>query len=199
MPTDNPKISLYVPQKIYDRFREFQQEQNLSMSQAGTVVLAEYFGLEETIKETTEGTTIGGVTLTDFEDLKSRVFSLEKLVDSIKSTSKLLQNSKPTKKSIYQTELIDTSDKDTILIDRNLLAKRIGCAERSISNKMGQLRKKDINTFDSNFCDWTKQKDIDQIGWKVIKLGKKNIRFSPARELLSELHSKLVNWIKENK
>ena len=63
MPTDNPKISLYVPQVIYDRFSEFAKQQGLSMSQAGIVVLAEYFGLQEALKETTEGTTIGGVTL----------------------------------------------------------------------------------------------------------------------------------------
>ncbi len=26
MPKDNPKISLYVPQPIYDRFKEFQEQ-----------------------------------------------------------------------------------------------------------------------------------------------------------------------------
>lgn len=77
MPTDNPKISLYVPQKIYDRFKEFQEEQQLSMSQAGIVILAEYFGLEETIKEITEGTTIGGVTLDSFKEVENRVNKLE--------------------------------------------------------------------------------------------------------------------------
>lgn len=81
MPTDNPKISLYVPQQIYDRFKEFQEERKLSMSQAGIVILAEYFGLKETIKEITEGTTVGGVTLFEFQELKNKVFELEKKVD----------------------------------------------------------------------------------------------------------------------
>lgn len=84
MPTDNPKISLYVPQQIYDRFKEFQKEQDLSMSQAGIVILAEYFGLKETIKEITEGTTIGGVTLERINELEQRLQKLEvQLSDSV--------------------------------------------------------------------------------------------------------------------
>ncbi len=84
MPTDNPKISLYVPQQIYDRFKEFQEEQKLSMSQAGIVILAEYFGLKETIKEITEGTTIGGVTLERINELEQRLQKLEvQLSDSV--------------------------------------------------------------------------------------------------------------------
>jgi hypothetical protein len=89
MPTDNPKISLYVPQQIYDRFKEFQEARKLSMSQAGIVIIAEYFGIEENIKEITEGTTIGGVTLAEFEQLKQRLEQLEKQVEQSKTTSEL--------------------------------------------------------------------------------------------------------------
>lgn len=45
MPTENPKISAYVPQSIYDRFKQFQEERGLSMSQATTELIAEYFGI----------------------------------------------------------------------------------------------------------------------------------------------------------
>lgn len=86
MPTDNPKISLYVPQQIYDRFKSFQEERELSMSQAGIMILAEYFGLQETIKEFTEGTTVGGVTLAEFQELKQKVLKLESLIDDNRYT-----------------------------------------------------------------------------------------------------------------
>ena len=86
MPTDNPKISLYVPQPIYDRFKEFQEQQGLSMSQAGIVILAEYFGLEETI-ENTAGASIGGVTLAELESIKLRLTALEKQLAQSRSTN----------------------------------------------------------------------------------------------------------------
>lgn len=89
MPTDNPKISLYVPQKIYDRFKEFQEERKLSMSQAGIVLLAEYFGEEETVKEISSGTTVGGVSLARLEQLENRVKELELKVNQSKTTSSL--------------------------------------------------------------------------------------------------------------
>lgn len=94
MPTDNPKISLYVSQQIYNRFKQFQEEQGLSMSQAGIVILAEYFGLKETIRDIKTEITIGGVTLTDFEDLKKRIVELEKKVNLEYSTSSSESNSK---------------------------------------------------------------------------------------------------------
>jgi len=46
MPTANPKISAYVPPHIFDRFRKFQEECKLSMSQAVAVILSEYFQLD---------------------------------------------------------------------------------------------------------------------------------------------------------
>lgn len=92
MPTDNPKISLYVPQQIYDRFKEFQQQQDLSMSQAGIVILAEYFGIQETIKEITQGTTIGGVTLARIEKIEKEILELQKKVDYSNTTISLPDN-----------------------------------------------------------------------------------------------------------
>ena len=47
MATNNPKVSGYVPQHVFDRFEQFYQERGLSMSQAVNEILAEYFGLEQ--------------------------------------------------------------------------------------------------------------------------------------------------------
>ena len=49
MPTDKPKLSAYIPQSVYDRFKQFQDERQLPMSQAVAVILVEYFGLTETM------------------------------------------------------------------------------------------------------------------------------------------------------
>ena len=51
MSTDNPKVSGYVPQHIYDRFKNFCEERGISMSQAVTVIFAEYFGLDLSVKQ----------------------------------------------------------------------------------------------------------------------------------------------------
>jgi hypothetical protein len=51
MPTDNPKVSGYIPQHIYDSFKTFCEERGISMSQAVTVIFAEYFGLDLSVKQ----------------------------------------------------------------------------------------------------------------------------------------------------
>ena len=78
MPTENPKISGYVPQSIYNRFKQFQEEQKLPMSQVVTLILAEYFGLKQTIERTTEGITIGGVTFDWVKSLEEQIIELKK-------------------------------------------------------------------------------------------------------------------------
>lgn len=57
MPTENPKISAYVPQIVYARFKQYQEERQLSMSQAAIEILAHYFelNLESSDKEFTGG------------------------------------------------------------------------------------------------------------------------------------------------
>lgn len=45
MPTNNPKISAYVPQYVFDRFKQYEKEQGLSMSQAVAGILIRYFEL----------------------------------------------------------------------------------------------------------------------------------------------------------
>jgi hypothetical protein len=46
MPTDNPKISCYVPQEIYDKFSQFKEERRYpSTSQAMIAILTEFFDI----------------------------------------------------------------------------------------------------------------------------------------------------------
>ena len=45
MPTENPKVSAYVPQSIYDRLLEFKAERGLSVSQSVIAILEEFFQL----------------------------------------------------------------------------------------------------------------------------------------------------------
>ena len=210
MPTDNPKISLYVPQQIYDRFKEFQEERKLSMSQAGIVVLAEYFGLEETIKEFTEGTTIGGVTLSEFENLKQRVKELQeqvnlnrsvidklpdkneyKDVEHDKSTSKPLSVETNDNSENIQLSLDSSSTENTNLptFEIKLLAKRLGFDSiREVSKNSRRYKNEP-----EKFCNWSKKKDPDGIAWVLTESG-----YSPNSGLSNKLLSKLRDWIAGN-
>lgn len=195
MPTDNPKISLYVPQQVFDRFKSFQEEKKLSMSQAGIVILAEYFGLEETIKEITEGTTIGGVTLAEFDQLKERVKQLEKIFVSNQkisedqlgkeeTTSKLpvkskVQNSKPQLELLSEPLVIEP-------VTGYLLSKRFGMSKNAPSE-----RKKKYNS--DKFAEWSQAKDPDGIAWIPVEKG-----YAPKDKLPEELLGRLRDWIAQN-
>lgn len=92
MPTENPKISAYVPQVVYDRFREYQQERGLSMSQAAIEIFAHYFGLNlgESAKEFTGGLPGKLLSLEEsLQQLKDLYDELSIKVDDIKSTGEL--------------------------------------------------------------------------------------------------------------
>lgn len=207
MPTDNPKISLYVPQQIFDRFKSFQEERKLSMSQAGIVIIAEYFGIEESIKEITEGTTIGGVTLAEFENLKQRLEKLEEQVERSKTTSNLLVEnqdidklieSKPVRSLEQHQNQLELTGEENISISVDLLAKRLGIKNsKSVGNKRNEIYKNDSLDAEDKFCEWTRKKDFDDIGWKPVKEGIK-INYVLKDELPKELLSKLKKWITEN-
>ena len=191
MPTDNPKISGYVPQQIYDRFKEYQQKNQLTMSQAVIVIFAEYFGLEETIKETTSGLPIGGVTLSAFEGLQKEFLELKSRVDLLESTSKLLDKSTEVfenKQSSSQLSLLnELPNKIPYLIARDL-AKRLGVYPSQITK-----HRKDKESF----IEWTAEKDLDSIPWTFKQEGMKTFYY-PINELSSELTSKLLKWIIDN-
>jgi hypothetical protein len=51
MSTNNPKVSAYIPQHIYDSFKLFCEQRGVSMSQAVAVIFAEYFGLDSSVNQ----------------------------------------------------------------------------------------------------------------------------------------------------
>jgi hypothetical protein len=76
MPTENPKISAYVPQIVYDHFDEFRQKSGLSMSQSAAVIFAKFFGLEDIAKGITGETTTDNSALDRIGVLESQVNDL---------------------------------------------------------------------------------------------------------------------------
>ncbi len=82
MTTDNPKISAYVPQVIYDCFKQFQLERQLSMSQTAIEIFAEYFSIS--LSDNTQLPT-SRVSLEMFAGLVQRVEELEKQLQASQS------------------------------------------------------------------------------------------------------------------
>jgi len=118
MATNNPKVSAYISPHIFDRFKEFYEERQLSMSQAVAVIFAEYFQLEEQVNhdsklpsglltdrlvaieqkltslETYQSDSVSEL-LSEFRNLTTRVSNLEQNLDSsnkIESQSKTHSN-----------------------------------------------------------------------------------------------------------
>lgn len=82
MGTENPKVSAYVPQVMKDRLKEFRKEHNnISESQAVTIILAEYFQMPEVLGRSPERGVIGGVTLARMEALEQGLASFTKSVE----------------------------------------------------------------------------------------------------------------------
>lgn len=81
MATDNPKVSAYVPQLIKDRVTQFRQEQEISESQAVTIILAEYFGLTQLLGRSPGESAVGGVTLARMEATEQKIISLTETLE----------------------------------------------------------------------------------------------------------------------
>lgn len=82
MPTEewfkaNPKVSAYTSQAIYERLKQFATERRSSISQALTVVLAEYFAVDQEV----DRASVGGVTLAQFQKQKEELDKLSELVN----------------------------------------------------------------------------------------------------------------------
>lgn len=77
MPTDNPKVSAYVPQVLKNRLKDFREERDdISESQAVTIILAEYFQMPEALGRSLSGSSVGGVTLARMEALEEKLATL---------------------------------------------------------------------------------------------------------------------------
>lgn len=81
MPTENPKVSAYVPQTLKDRLKEFREERDISESQAVIIILAEYFQMPEVLGRSLEGSSVGGVTLARMEAIEERLTDFVVLVE----------------------------------------------------------------------------------------------------------------------
>lgn len=180
MPTDNPKISSYVPQKIYDRFKEYQKEQNITMSQAMIVILAEYFGIEETLKEINSSSPIGGVTFSAFQELQKRLEKVELKVEHLEYTQNLpfsnnrIRTRNRTEiyppeeindrenKQVQQVEdsfsLLSELPQNEILLSGQDLAKRLKISTSKLSTLKGKFTMEE-------FKNWSLELDPDGIEW----------------------------------
>lgn len=115
MPTENPKISAYVPQAVFDRFIQFKEERGLSISQTVIEILVDYFGIDLS-KSSTEKNTSGipdRITILEKElaDLKQSYVWLVQKVESIQTTSEPLKSgfdNKPV--DIHSDSLIEPLD-----------------------------------------------------------------------------------------
>jgi hypothetical protein len=76
MPSDNPKVSAYIPQHLFDRFKSFFKERDISMSQAVGVIFAEYFQLDLQVNFIS-GSLKEGVILAKLEILEKEVQDLK--------------------------------------------------------------------------------------------------------------------------
>lgn len=216
MPTDNPKISAYVPQKVYDKFKEYKESNQLSMSQAATAIIAQFLQVEYIIERTTGETTLGGVTLARIEAIESRLDDLLKRVNYQETISKLPNFNEIIKSSVLDVEIEKDSEVESsiteeeqendqsslplllssepltkIEVQGKLLVKRLnGVNASQLSTTKGKY-KDDMD----GFSKWLQKQDIDNIAW--ISLGDRK-GYTPISELPSELQNKLLKWIADN-
>lgn len=215
MPTDNPKVSAYVPQALKDRLTQFRQEQgNISESQAVTIVLSEYFGIPTNVNSASEGVTVGCVTPTRLEQLERQVAILTSTIEEIKSS--LL--SKPTVNQVAQVENEQTeSSLDSELKEKTTEENQIDSSSvsslpdkplteyRLTKHQMAKRIKTTVGTFDNRrsvfspeeLSQWIQKKDPDSIAWKGVREGK-ILTYVPNSELSIEQDNRLRAWIEKN-
>ena len=188
MGTKNPKISAYVPQEVFDRFQEFQNERDLSASKAATAILCDYFGIKESA-----GSIPSGITLTRIETLEQELADLREEVrnqpvqlkallelsgyKSIEGEKKVFQlppESKDIEISLknvdnHETPQLPFPDSESQQITSELLSKPLvlsgkELAERwSISSSKLSTEKGDRSH--EQFTEWSKKIDPDGFAW----------------------------------
>jgi hypothetical protein len=120
MGTDNPKVSAYVPQAIKDRLKEFRKERdNISESQAVTIILAEYFQMPEVLGRSPEMASTGGVTLGRMEALEGRLTdfaaSVEYQLQQLQEEVKRITGELPVVHQVVLDELVGGSEQGSSL------------------------------------------------------------------------------------
>jgi hypothetical protein len=124
MPTQNPKISAYVPQVVYDSFKQYEKKHGGSMSQALAQLIADCLGIDLstfTVKST------GGlqseiedlrIEIHDLKnnlvDLKEIVANLVEKVEYISSTSSPRKNSKSSR---VKVEVSSQQESESSLVE----------------------------------------------------------------------------------
>ena len=163
MTTENERVAGYIIPELYERFDQFCQENNLSCSRALNVIIAEYFGLEETLL--IKKTWIGGVTLVEFEQLKKEVQELKELVNTLSKLSSSIPEKKQ-KKSSENIELESdrlSDNLERIELNTTELAKRFNVSRGAINQYKKKFRDNKITK--EEYIEWTKSKDPEGKGW----------------------------------
>jgi len=228
MPTNNPKISAYVPQVVYDYFDEFRHEFGLSMSQSAAVIFAKFFGLEDIAKEITGETTTDNSALDRIKVLESQVEDLFKKLSELQSEPKsslglsLVSDSQVTDiiaspGSNLQGELLNnppTEKTNTPDIQISSLFKELpGGSLTQINPIMGKTLIKRLISSETGKnvsppqLSIENKKATEAFRQWTSELDIDNIQWEykgrkvgyvPAGELSDELRSRLLKWIEEN-
>jgi hypothetical protein len=135
MPTENPKISAYVPQVVYDRFMRFKEEHDLSMSQAAIEIFAAYFGIN-----------LNPTVFNEFtSELQSRLETLEKALADLQESHFVLSKKVDLMQSTSEPPIIEPIE---VPVDKDI-------DSESNSSSQNELPKQDVveQTIDVNIID----------------------------------------------
>ena len=199
MPTNNPKISSYVPQALYEKLIEFKDERGVSISQANIIVLSEFFGVDISNPDDESRLTSGVPSRLEsleietadlrkqFEKLSVAFQNLsQKNSEKIDSTSSLLSDS-PT-----QLELIssDAGDSIEVKLDKALICRRLSMNPASFNNYTSKYK--------NSFSEWSASKDPDGVPWNIAKEGRKYF-YLPSLEISIHQKESLNDWFSKQK
>ena len=217
----NPKISAYVSQEVFDRFKTFQDKRGFTMSKAVTAILCDYFD----IKQTTDGLP-SGITLAQFQDVLKRLAELEQRVESqpvfqnaalmpgesqaIDGSSQLPQLSAEAQtvavQEEYETPQLPFPESEPQQITSEPLLKESVASKPTLFTTAEDLalrlscHPQSIKNFKSNnsteqFIQWTTEKDPDDIPWNYqMKVFGRAMGFYPCCDLSSEQQQSLTQW-----
>lgn len=158
MSTDNERVAGYIKPKVYDRFKQFCDEKNLTVSKGLNIIIAEYFGIEENLDDRTS---IGGVTLSEFEELKKKVEQMSSILDDLKSSSQNIKRG--SQKNILLDRKASSKVKVPVELSTTLLAKRLGVSSKVINQQKTKFKQGEIDR--REYIEWTRSLDPDDTPW----------------------------------